>query len=51
VNVAMQNFWLGAFLGFLLGAVVTTITAIKFNEWQTKREKQKWYVRRGVWTR
>lgn len=46
MNVAMQNFWLGAALGFALGAVLTTIIALKWREWDEKRFEQKWHVRR-----
>lgn len=46
-----EHFFGGAGLGFLLGVTVTLVAMFKFREWEERREKQKWYVRRGVWTR
>ena len=46
MNVAMQNFWIGAAMGFVLGAVVTAMIVAKYREWDEKRFEQKWHVRR-----
>lgn len=46
-----EHFFGGLFLGFVFGVTVTMIAFFKFREWENARYKQKWYVRRGVWTR